>query len=190
MESVEPLPLREALPPILEFYGHLLGYCAVLGLIYLFTVRCAERFEEKPPTERPVLSTDLMQEMSDAEDDSDEVEPAKDEPIEEIDTDNMLKADGSKNEKAHPAPKKAAPKPTPGAFPKELNPLTYQPKEDENVSFVDLHNAMLNRYKQKYPEHGPNVAGPAVDDDYDDEMKELMAKHLPEELRQRRAKKP
>ncbi|OQR85476.1 hypothetical protein ACHHYP_11775 [Achlya hypogyna] len=180
----EPLALREALPPILEFYAQLAGYCVVLGLLYLFTTRCAERFEEKTPKERPVLSTQLMEEVE--MDDGDKDAP-KEEHIEEIDTDQMLKADGTVNVKAKPAPKKASP----GPFPKELNPLTYQPKEDENVSFVDLHNAMLNRYKQKYPDHGPSMpqaTGAAADDDYDDEMKELLAKHLPQELRNRRNK--
>ncbi|OQR95941.1 hypothetical protein THRCLA_07447 [Thraustotheca clavata] len=172
------LEVREALPSILEFYGNLLLYCIFLGLLYLFSVRCAERFEENPPKERPVLSTDLMQEIED--------EPLKEEKIMEIDTDDMLKGlkpDGTKNEKANPAPNKQT-----GPFPEELNPLTYQPEKDEKVSFVDLHNAMLNRYKQKYPDHGPNVANKATDDDYDEEMKELMAKHLPEEFRNRRKK--
>ncbi|KAF1323225.1 hypothetical protein FI667_g10697, partial [Globisporangium splendens] len=46
--------------------------------------------------------------------------------------------------------------------------------EDAQVSWNELHQGMLKRYQQKYPQHGLRVQ---KDDDYDDEFKELMKKH-------------
>lgn len=46
--------------------------------------------------------------------------------------------------------------------------------DDANVSWNELHESMLKRYQQKFPEHGLRVQ---TDDDYDDEFKELMKKH-------------
>ncbi|RHY31211.1 hypothetical protein DYB32_003674 [Aphanomyces invadans] len=76
--------------------------------------------------------------MVDEEEEEDDDD--NDNVVEEIDTDEMLKGDGTRNRKA----RKAAP-PASGPFPKELNPLTYKQPDGEKVSFRDLHNAMLNR---------------------------------------------
>uniref|UniRef100_K3WF91 Uncharacterized protein n=1 Tax=Globisporangium ultimum (strain ATCC 200006 / CBS 805.95 / DAOM BR144) TaxID=431595 RepID=K3WF91_GLOUD len=46
--------------------------------------------------------------------------------------------------------------------------------EEAQVSWNELHQGMLKRYQQKYPQHGLRVQ---KDDDYDDEFKELMKKH-------------
>lgn len=44
-----------------------------------------------------------------------------------------------------------------------------------NVSWNELHTSMLNKYKEKYPEHGPKIVG--KEEDYDDSFKELLQKH-------------
>lgn len=46
--------------------------------------------------------------------------------------------------------------------------------DDAHVSWNELHQSMLKRYQQKYPEHGLRVQ---KGDDYDDEFKELLKKH-------------
>lgn len=57
---------------------------------------------------------------------------------------------------------------------KELREDAKKGKED-NVSWNELHAGMLRRYKDKFPDQGPRVAG--ADDDYNDEFKELLKKH-------------
>lgn len=54
--------------------------------------------------------------------------------------------------------------------------------DEPDVSWNELHQSMLKRYQQKFPEHGLRVQD---DDDYDDEFKELLKKHEidPETLR-------
>ncbi|RQM22981.1 hypothetical protein B5M09_005763 [Aphanomyces astaci] len=132
------------LPSILEFYSRLLGYVVVLGILYLMATRCAAAVEDTAP-KRPVLRPGLMVD-EDEGDNGDEETDDEDEGhvVEEIDTDEMIKGDGTRNRKAKKAPAPAAQS---GPFPKELNPLTYKQPENEKVSFRDLHNAMLNRYK-------------------------------------------
>ncbi|ETW04493.1 hypothetical protein H310_04756 [Aphanomyces invadans] len=157
------------LPTLVDFYGRLLGYVVVLGALYLMATKCATALEDSEPKERPVLRQGLMVDEEEEEDDDD-----NDNVVEEIDTDEMLKGDGTRNRKA----RKAAP-PASGPFPKELNPLTYKQPDGEKVSFRDLHNAMLNRYKTKYPNHGPDTPSTSAGtDDYDDEMKALLREHL------------
>ncbi|KAF0753208.1 hypothetical protein AaE_005794 [Aphanomyces astaci] len=188
------------LPSILEFYSRLLGYVVVLGILYLMATRCAAAVEDTAPKERPVLRPGLMVD-EDEGDNGDEETDDEDEGhvVEEIDTDEMIKGDGTRNRKAKKA---AAPAAQSGPFPKELNPLTYKQPENEKVSFRDLHNAMLNRYKvrtilvaihrpslahscrplyptqDKYPNHGPTVASPSAADEYDEDMKALLREHL------------
>ncbi|RHY61984.1 hypothetical protein DYB34_003374 [Aphanomyces astaci] len=132
------------LPTILEFYSRLLGYVVVLGILYLMATRCAAAVEDTAP-KRPVLRPGLMVD-EDEGDNGDEETDDEDEGhvVEEIDTDEMIKGDGTRNRKAKKAAALAAQS---GPFPKELNPLTYKQPENEKVSFRDLHNAMLNRYK-------------------------------------------
>ncbi|KAF0709366.1 Aste57867_5956 [Aphanomyces stellatus] len=159
------------LPPIIEFYTRLFGYVALLAIAYFISTRGASALEEAPK-ERPVLKKGLMVDEEEEEDEEDEEE---EETVEEIDTDEMIKSDGTRNRKAKKA---AAPAAKASPFPKGMDPLAYKQPDGEKVSFRDLHAAMLNRYKDKYPEHGPAAARAPVDDDYDDEMKALLREHL------------
>ncbi|TYZ69297.1 hypothetical protein PybrP1_000132 [[Pythium] brassicae (nom. inval.)] len=54
--------------------------------------------------------------------------------------------------------------------------------DGSGVSWNELHQSMLKRYQQKFPEHGLRVQD---SDDYDDEFKELLKKHQidPEAIR-------
>lgn len=46
--------------------------------------------------------------------------------------------------------------------------------EESNVSWNELHQGMLKRYQDKFPNHGLQTH---KDDDYDDEFKELLRKN-------------
>lgn len=46
--------------------------------------------------------------------------------------------------------------------------------EESNVSWNELHQGMLKRYQEKFPNHGLQTS---KDDDYDDEFKELLRKN-------------
>ncbi|CAK4663854.1 hypothetical protein LEN26_000626 [Aphanomyces euteiches] len=151
---------------VLEFYGRLLLYVAVLSVAYFIATSSMSQ-EEEEPKERPVLRQDLLDEEEDEGDDEESDGDDEDDDVEEVNTDDMTKSDGTRNRKKGKDP-----------FPKGMNPLTYKQPKDEKVSFRDLHNAMLKRYKEKYPNHGPGQAKTVVDDDYDDEMKALLREHL------------
>ncbi|CEG40435.1 uncharacterized protein PHALS_10634 [Plasmopara halstedii] len=49
-------------------------------------------------------------------------------------------------------------------------------EHDNNVSWNELHQSMLKRYKDKYPNHGLRVANPETDR-YDEEFNELLRKN-------------
>ncbi|GLE11410.1 hypothetical protein PINS_up023813, partial [Pythium insidiosum] len=149
---------------------------------------------------RPELSTELLRSSSDEEDD-DGAEDDDDDVQEELITDGsrlvtMNDEDAALRRRKHKKSKSSASpaERLPGGkshplfeglkkVEAELRQQQEQGDDDANVSWNELHMAMLKRYKDKYPNHGPRVAGDG--DDYDDEFKELLAKHNidPEQLK-------
>ncbi|RLN97524.1 hypothetical protein BBJ28_00007081 [Nothophytophthora sp. Chile5] len=176
-------PAPRTLWEFVEFLAPVAKYYVALLVMY-FAARWFNRaleneadLEEKEQVcQRPELSRELMRESS-SEEEEEEDDVDEEELIEELVTD----AAGKKTKKAKNASKELF-----DGLRKVEEELRQKKEKDEesDVSWNELHMSMLRRYKDKYPEHGPQMATPETDK-YDDEFNELLRKNNinPEDLK-------
>ncbi|KAJ0394952.1 hypothetical protein P43SY_000850 [Pythium insidiosum] len=200
------MDFAEMFAPILKYYVVLLFFWYVAKRFNSAVER--EAALKSREQKRPELSTELLRSSSDEEEEDDDDD--SDDVHEELITDGksdlfhtlFIFSLRRRKNKASGKTKKRAKETSPAELlpggkshplfeglkkvEEELRQQQQDGTDAGNVSWNELHMAMLKRYKDKYPDHGPRVAD--ASDDYDDEFKALLAKHNidPEQLKNKR----